>query len=409
MNTRKYLKQTIKAACLLTTSAFLINCSGNEERTVVNKTLIPSSQLESFAAKHGVQEIREDQDFYVISTTSKEQREALQEEISHLAHEAKKCGGFTSSTEEEILEISKVLKEQNILNNSFDVSVLEAPVSKELITTINSTLSTERLKESIDLLVSQETRSAKSRTPNKPIEAFIAHIHKSLKDGNLAYTLDRIEHNSTNQDSIRVRIEGTVTPETILVLGGHVDSTTGWFGGDKAPGADDNASGSSVVLETLRALVFSDFKPTKTLEFFWYAGEENGLLGSKEIAREYRDAGKNVEAVMQLDMVIFPGNGDVIGLTTDYTNVELTKITEDLTSLYVGSPVARFKCGYGCSDHASWHNNGFKTVFPFESTFDSSNKNIHTTRDVLDSRTSLEHGLKFAKIAVAFLIEMSGR
>jgi leucyl aminopeptidase len=407
MNTINNLKQTIKVACLLTSSLFLINCSGNEERTVVNKTLIDNP--EAFAAKHGIDEIREDQDFYVISTTSREQREAVQEEVSHLAHEAKKCGGFTQSTEEEIIEISEVLKEQNILNNSFDVRQLQAPVSNELITQINSTLTTENVKASVDLLVSQGTRSAKSRTPNKPIEAFMNHINKTLEGGKLNYTMDRIEHSSTNQDSIRVRIVGTEKPEAILVLGGHIDSTTGWFGGDEAPGADDNASGSSVILETLRALVFSDFKPAKTLEFFWYAGEENGLLGSKEIARSYRDAEKNVEAVMQLDMVMFPGNGDVIGLTTDYTNVELTKITEDLTTLYVGSPVARFKCGYGCSDHASWHNNGFKTVFPFESTFDKSNKNIHTKRDVIDSRSSIEHALKFSKIAVAFLVEMSGR
>lgn len=399
----------IKTLALLLSSVFLINCSGNEERTVVNKTLIPPGEVENFAAKHGIESIREDQDYYVISTTSKEQKEAVQEEISHLAHEAKKCGGFTSSTEEEILEISKVLKEQNILNNSFDVSSLKAPTENELISSINKTLSKEKVKASIDLLVSQGTRSAKSRTPNKPIEAFIDHINKSLEGGKLAYTLDRIEHNSTNQDSIRVRILGSEEPESILVLGGHVDSTAGFFGGNAAPGADDNASGSSVILESLRALVFSDFKPTKTIEFFWYAGEENGLLGSKEIARSYKDAGKNVEAVMQLDMVVFPGNGDVIGLTTDYTNVELTKVVEDLTTLYVGSPVARFKCGYGCSDHASWHNNGFKTVFPFESTFDKSNKNIHTSRDLLDSRTSIEHALKFSKIAVAFLIEMSGR
>jgi len=405
----KTINKKTKTAALFLSSLFLINCSGNEERTVVNKSLIPNAKFDSFAARHGIEEAREEQDFYVISTTSKEQREAIQEEISHLAHEAKKCGGFTSSTEEEILEISKVLKEQNILNNSFDHSTFRAPASNELISTINQTLTTANVKKSVDLLVSQGTRSAKSRTPNKPIEAFVEHINKSLEGGKLAYTLERIKHRNTNQDSIKVQIVGSEKPESILILGGHIDSTSGFFGGGDAPGADDNASGSSVVLESLRALVFSDFKPTKTLEFFWYAGEENGLLGSKEIARSYRDAGKNVEAVMQLDMVMFPGNGDIIGLTTDYTNVELTKVVEDLTTLYVGSPVARFKCGYGCSDHASWHNNGFKTVFPFESTFDRSNKNIHTKRDVIDSRSSMEHALKFSKIAVAFLIEMSGR
>jgi leucyl aminopeptidase len=382
-------------------SVFLMNCSDKTEKLLVDKKLYNGLNIQPEIQREGA-------DFYVVEIKTEAEAEKIKNEISHLAHEAGRCGGFTLSTEEEINAVAEVLKEQELLNKDFNIANFKTPTLNEQINKVNETLKKENLEKSIKLLVAEGTRSARGRTPNKPIENFIKHINKTLEDSKLSYKIERIKHDRTKQDSIKVSIVGQTEPEKILVLGGHIDSTGSFFS-NKAPGADDNASGSAVILETLRALAFSDFKPQKTLEFFWYAGEENGLLGSKEIAADYRTQNKNVEAVMQLDMVLFPGNGDVVGLTTDNTNVELTKIVEDLTGLYVGSPVERFECGYGCSDHASWHNNGFKTVYPFESTFGTHNRNIHTDRDVLNNRTSIEHALKFAKIAVAFLVEMSGR
>ena len=378
-------------------------CSDQSERILVNKELYKQLDTKSSIDAHHTSE-----GFVVIETHSKSKHDRLTEEIAHLAHVSGKCGGFTSDTEEEILKISKVLREQNVLNNSFDFSKFKAPSFKSYVEKINETLKTENIEAGIQILVAQGTRSARSRNPNKPIAVFMEHIKETLKDSKLDFSLERIQHNSTPQDSIKLRIEGFEEPKSIVVLGGHIDSTGSFFS-NKAPGADDNASGSAAILEAVRGLAYSDYKPKKSLEFFWYAGEENGLLGSKEIARSYKETNKKVEAVMQLDMVAYPGNGDTIGLTTDYTNVELTQIVENLTNLYIQSPVERFSCGYGCSDHASWHNNGFKTVFPFESTFNTSNRNIHTERDLLDNRTSMEHALKFSKLAVAFLIEMSER
>lgn len=383
---------------------FLVNCSGNASKIVVNKEI--ANHLSTQGEALNAAEWDEREEFVVITPQSDEHAEALKKEISHLAHESGKCGGFAESTEAELEEINVILRAQNTLNNSYDESLFKTPVFNEDIAEINESLKTEKVKESIELLMAQGTRSARASNPNKPIVAFMDHIKKTLVNSKLVYTIDRVEHNRTKQDSIKVRIEGTELSEEVVILGGHIDSTTSFFS-SKAPGADDNASGSSVILETLRVLAESDYKPKRSMEFFWYAGEENGLLGSKEIAKSYKDNNVKVSGVMQLDMVLYPGNGDTIGLTTDFTNVELTKFAEDLTGLYVGSPVERFKCGYGCSDHASWHQNGFKAVFPFESTFDSSNKNIHTERDVIDNRSSLEHALKFGKIAVAFMVEYS--
>ena len=57
------------------------------------------------------------------------------------------------------------------------------------------------------------------------------------------------------------------------------------------------------MIETFRALVDSGFKPSTPLEFHWYAGEEGGLLGSQAVATSYKNAGAQVKAMIQFDMV----------------------------------------------------------------------------------------------------------
>jgi leucyl aminopeptidase len=41
--------------------------------------------------------------------------------------------------------------------------------------------------------------------------------------------------------------------------------------------------GIVVILEALRVLANAKFKPTNTLEFHFYSGEEGGMLGSRDI------------------------------------------------------------------------------------------------------------------------------
>lgn len=61
------------------------------------------------------------------------------------------------------------------------------------------------------------------------------------------------------------------------------------------------------------------------------------------------------------------------------------------------------------SDHASWSAIGAPSAFTIESTFEDSSKNIHSTRDVIDSEGfSFEHVKEFAKVAVGLIVELGG-
>ncbi len=380
------------ALCLLAISLTACSKSKYSEYIAVNKDV-----ASKFSNKDLI--LSEVEDFILLDGTKISDKEI--EELSHIAHEQKKCGGFTQIENGELESVLKDLKDQRNRPKSFNKSV---PVFKESILELTKELSTVKLKEKILFLQNQGTRSARGNSPNVPINRFADEIRSTLSTSRLDYTLDKISHNRTNQNSLRVRIKGFKNPEKIVVLGGHVDSTTSFFS-TEAPGADDNASGSAAVLEVLRVLAESKHQPDNTIEFFWYAGEEQGLIGSKEIASEYKDSNKDVIAVMQLDMILYPGSGDKIGLVTDYTDPSLTDYVEELVNLYLKTPVIRFDCGYGCSDHASWHQKGYPAVTPFEATINTSNKNIHTPRDVFDSKSDINHALKFTKLALAYVFE----
>jgi hypothetical protein len=89
----------------------------------------------------------------------------------------------------------------------------------------------------------------------------------------------------------------------IVLVTGHYDSRNSENLNitDDAPGANDDASGTAVSLESARAL--SKLKLRATIIFLTVAGEEQGLNGAKHFAQMAREAGWNIEAVLDDDIV----------------------------------------------------------------------------------------------------------
>jgi bacterial leucyl aminopeptidase len=104
------------------------------------------------------------------------------------------------------------------------------------------------------------------------------------------------------EPSIIAKIPGR-SSGPVTILGAHMDSinlrspTTG-----RAPGADDDGSGTVNLIEAFRALATAGYRPPTPIEFHWYAGEEGGLLGSSAIASSYDRSNVQVKGMMQLDM-----------------------------------------------------------------------------------------------------------
>jgi hypothetical protein len=93
----------------------------------------------------------------------------------------------------------------------------------------------------------------------------------------------------------------------VIVMGGHYDSCRcsldSFDATNDAPGADDDGSGSSAVMELAR--VFSHRYPhglDATIIFALYSGEELGLLGSSHLAERLHKGGYHVVAGMTDDI-----------------------------------------------------------------------------------------------------------
>jgi len=92
-----------------------------------------------------------------------------------------------------------------------------------------------------------------------------------------------------NTHNVIAEIEGSdnALKEEIVMVGAHLDS---WH---TATGATDNADGSATVMEAMRILKALNVRPRRTIRAALWAGEEQGLLGSKAYVQQHLAGDKN--------------------------------------------------------------------------------------------------------------------
>jgi len=277
---------------------------------------------------------------------------------------------------------------------------------QKIVNLLIEELESENLRDSITQLSNFYTRYYKSDT-GKQAAQWIFNQFTQYSAGRDDIEVEYFQHTWV-MPSVIARIKGSAgdVGATRIILGGHEDSVGSTSTG-RSPGADDDASGTSTVLEVFRVLAQSGFKPQRTVEFHTYSGEEGGLLGSQAIAKAYSDLDIVVEGMMQLDMTMYGANAtQTIGIMTDYVSPELTQFLRLVAGAYSTFPIENTKCGYGCSDHASWNRYGYRSSMPAEGIFSKSNPYIHSTQDVI-TRLNFARGLEFAKIGLGYVVELA--
>jgi carboxypeptidase Q len=95
-----------------------------------------------------------------------------------------------------------------------------------------------------------------------------------------------------NTYNVIAEIPGTdnAVKDEIVMVGGHLDS---WHTGT---GATDNADGVATIMEAMRILKTLNIKPRRTIRAALWAGEEQGLLGSKAYVEQHLAGEKNKAA-----------------------------------------------------------------------------------------------------------------
>lgn len=323
-------------------------------------------------------------------------------EISMKVHEQGKCGGFMDVTDFPNKKRSFAVPGLDFGSRPLQQQGTVAPLLNEI--------SVEQMTGTVEKLSSFKNRYYQSDTGAQAAQ-WIQGRFSELAGRRSDVQVQLFNHTAFKQPSVIARIQGRgPKANEIVVIGAHEDSVNwsgfGSVGNRVAPGADDDASGVATVLEAFRVLAQSGYRPDRTIEFMTYAGEERGLLGSQDIAQRYVRDGKQVVAVLQMDMTMAPGVKREFVLISDHIHRGLTDYTGKLIREYLQMAYIEEPCGYGCSDHASWEQAGFPAAFPFESPVSELNNRIHSEDDVLSS-IDVAFGAHFAKLTVAFAVELA--
>ncbi len=134
------------------------------------------------------------------------------------------------------------------------------------------------------------------------------------------------------------QINGSESPEEIIVLGGHLDS---W---DLAEGAHDDGAGTIHSIESIR-LIKENYTPKKTIRVVLFINEENGLAGGEEYARVAERKGEKHIAALESDSGGFLPQGFQID-----GNEKIISEIQNWAPLFKPYDLFKFKKGYGGAD-----------------------------------------------------------
>ncbi len=214
----------------------------------------------------------------------------------------------------------------------------------------------ETLEEQIDSDLKPRSRDLKGWT----LGGQIAITREELKTKNVIGVLEGA---------------GPHADETVII-GGHYDhlgrgglmsGSLAFLSHDIHNGADDNASGTAMVLELARRMGARRDPPPRRVVFMAFSGEERGLLGSQYYAEH---------PLFPLSQTVMMFNCDMVGRMNDKD--ELTMIGTgtspgfgDLVNVLGKSSGLKIKTisgmtdGFGGSDHQSFYPKGIPVLFAF--------------------------------------------
>jgi hypothetical protein len=200
-------------------------------------------------------------------------------------------------------------------------------------------------------------------------------------------------------------IEGTLegideNSDEIYIICAHYDSVSG------SPGADDDGSGVAAVLAS--AYLLSQYEFNHTIRFVSFDGEEQGLLGSHEYAKESSQNGDNIVGALNADMIGYAENPTQASFIKIFENTPsewITDFTEGVSQDYsdhIGLTVVPSGPAYN-SDHASFWTYNYEAIMYHEYKF---NPYYHSPQDIIENMDT-NYSTRVSKLMAATLGELA--
>jgi len=197
-----------------------------------------------------------------------------------------------------------------------------------------------------------------------------------------------------------------------IIISAHYDSRAEDLNDSdaRAPGADDNASGVSALLEIARIL--SKLSLNHSISFVLFSGEEQGKWGSKYYADLVDKSDVDLDLLINLDMVGLPSegsnsvlieydNGNVVEDNDKYSQ-RTAKFIKDIASKYTGLNATLGILGN--ADYLSFEALGY-TVIGFHDDGVTKNPNYHKSSDTFDT-LDYKYIASVADLTIATILQL---
>ncbi|KAH9176765.1 Zn-dependent exopeptidase [Lactarius sanguifluus] len=165
----------------------------------------------------------------------------------------------------------------------------------------------------------------------------------------------------------------------------------------RAPGANDDGSGTTGLLSIARTIKRLGVTFRSNVELVAFAGEEQGLYGSRYYAADLREEKKN--------LTLMPPQ---LGLPAYIGTPEVTQLVANISAIYSPELVVGFTPAC-CSDHQSFHYQGFPATQVFERAGPIADPMYHNSGDLSDREGyDFEQLKSIAKVQFATLLHVAG-
>ena len=185
-----------------------------------------------------------------------------------------------------------------------------------------------------------------------------------------------------------------------ICIGAHLDHL-GVQRGELYPGADDNGSGSTALLQIAKAIHTNPVKPKRSVLLIAFCAEERGLLGSKYYTSNPLRPLKDMICMLNIDMIGRNEETSTEPASDNLNTIHLVGSKDHSMQFHQMTEKANESVGFvfeydeeervdGRSDHASFSEKGIPVTF----LFGGFSPHYHKPSDTMD-------GINFSKIANA--------
>ena len=186
--------------------------------------------------------------------------------------------------------------------------------------------------------------------------------------------------------------------DEIVMVGAHLDS---WH---TATGATDNADGSATVMEAMRILKTLNVRPRRTIRAALWAGEEQGLLGSKAYVARHLAGDRNKAARDKFSVYFNLDNGfpPISGFYMEGNEPARAVMTEWLKPVAALGAIMPSPGHIGATDHLSFLDVG---VPGFQAVQEYVNYDVRTHHTNVDFSERVDpNALKQASTVMAVVL-----